>query len=549
MTDALSQEKNNKISLEQRNFIWFSEKIDEIKKPISTALWWVLEYQRNNDNYISIKLFNSKNQNISKQDIDNAHMFIEHYNNKLKRIKEELIEEPNIYEPQKKLLINIIEWTLLRSKLLYYATYIEAEKWWYILDQNDKQNYLKNIEKIEKIIYGWSISDNKKEKEAIINNLSWIFNKNSSFLDKNQKNIFSSFLSKFSNSKTTTIKKNNNKTESEKISIINVCYLFQKVLDTYDVKNKIVIIDENLQEEKEENNILYIPKNYDQKERTNTIKKYKLEKTVKIILDDNLPNFGVGDYKLDVPGKYKDISIERICQLIDHEISTHLLRMINKNKGINIKTEWYLETEEWIATMNEKLVSQNRENLKSDEPTIHHTSTFIAENYNFNDTKELLYIYYILNWKSTQEAENLSEQRALRVKRYHSFDLPGANRKDVVYRRWLIDAIKYIKDLDKTKEEDIKQLTEDIWNFYIAKLGKDEIRNANKIFEWLSIDKEQLIMPIAIGKILYEKLLWNKMDKIDDIRFLATTQKLNYKQKKIILETLSFIKEKTEKES
>jgi len=53
-------------------------------------------------------------------------------------------------------------------------------------------------------------------------------------------------------------------------------------------------------------------------------------------------------------------------------------------------------------------------------------------------------------------------------------------------------------------------------------------------------------MPIAIGKILYEKLLWNNLKSIDDIRFLATKQKLDYKQQKNILEIISFIKGNTE---
>ena len=52
-------------------------------------------------------------------------------------------------------------------------------------------------------------------------------------------------------------------------------------------------------------------------------------------------------------------------------------------------------------------------------------------------------------------------------------------------------------------------------------------------------------MPIAIGKLLYEKLLGNKLDDINDIRFLASNQKLTYEQKKLLLEIISLIKEKS----
>lgn len=203
--------------------------------------------------------------------------------------------------------------------------------------------------------------------------------------------------------------------------------------------------------------------------------------------------------------------------------------------------------------MNEKLTSQKRDDLAMDTPTIHNTSLLIGELYNFEETKELLRIYYTMTGVGNEDDDNkeektpeiMAEKRALRVKRYHAFDRPGANRKDVVYRRGLVDAVTYIKDLDKNNIDDIQKLQQHMKNFYLSKLGKEEIQNADQIFEGFSFAKDSIILPIAVGKLLYEKLLGNKMNDIDDIRFLASDQKLDYKQKKLLLEILSFIKERS----
>ncbi|MFA5747978.1 MAG: hypothetical protein WC872_02580 [Candidatus Absconditabacterales bacterium] len=128
----------------------------------------------------------------------------------------------------------------------------------------------------------------------------------------------------------------------------------------------------------------------------------------------------------------------------------------------------------------------------------------------------------------------------MRVKRFHSFDLPGANRKDVVYRRGLEDVIQFIKNADK------KNLQQEMHNFYITKLGEKELKNEKYIEELLQgfdINENEIIMPIAIGKILYEKLLGHNLNQIDDFRFKLGEGKLNHKQKKLLLEILHFIKE------
>ncbi len=538
--------------LHQRDFIRFSEQIDSIKKPISSALWWVLEYEKNNINYISSKLFNSKNKIVTQQDIDNAKMFLTHYCNQLKRLKEELINDTGLNEPQKKLLINTIQGSILRIILLEHAMYLEAEKWGYPLDEKKKTECLEKINEIESIIYGPRVIDQPEERTIVMTKLDYLFQNNKHKLLPEEQKKFEELLSKFPE-RNATGELQEDKNALGELPLIDICHLFQKILNIYDIPSKIVIIDKNISQEKDENGILYLPFEYDQKALTKAYERHNIKKTFKITLDPRVSWFGIKEYSVDIPTSRDRLSVKRLCQLIDHEITTHLLRTVNKRNTVNLNTEWYLETEEWIATMNEKLTSQKRDDLAMDTPTIHNTSLLIGELYNFEETKELLRIYYTMTGVGNEDDDNkeektpeiMAEKRALRVKRYHAFDRPGANRKDVVYRRGLVDAVTYIKDLDKNNIDDIQKLQQHMKNFYLSKLGKEEIQNADQIFEGFSFAKDSIILPIAIGKLLYEKLLGNKTNDIDDIRFLASDQKLDYKQKKLLLEILSFIKERS----
>lgn len=465
------------------------------------------------------------------------------------------MNDTGLNDLQKKLLLTTIQGNILRIILLEHAVYIEAEKWWYPLDEKKKTECLEKINKIESVIYGPRVIDQPEERTIVMTKLNHLFQDNKYKLTPEEQNKFEQLLAKFPE-RNTLNEKLKEKDSLGELPLMDICHLFQKVLSIYNIPSKIVFIDEKISQEKEEEDILYLPFDYDQKALTKAYKDHGINNIFKITLDPRVSWFGIKEYAVNIPTSRDKMSVKRLCELIDHEINTHLLRAHNKRNTVNLTTEWYLETEEWIATMNEKLTSQKREDIKIDTPTIHNISLLIGELYNFDDTKELLRIYYTMTVNEWEEQENkekntpeiMAEKRALRVKRYHAFDHPGANRKDVVYRRWLIDAITYIKNLNKDDINDIQKLQKHMNNFYFSKLGKAEIQNADELFEWFTIDKKNVILPIAIGKLLYEKLLGNKLNDIDDIRFLSSTQKLDYKQKKLLLEIISYIKDKHTKE-
>jgi hypothetical protein len=67
---------------------------------------------------------------------------------------------------------------------------------------------------------------------------------------------------------------------------------------------------------------------------------------MKIIIDPNSTSIAVGENDMKIPAAYKSLSIKRICELMDHEISTHALTNKNNKKTLNIKSDTYLELQE-----------------------------------------------------------------------------------------------------------------------------------------------------------------------------------------------------------
>jgi len=74
------------------------------------------------------------------------------------------------------------------------------------------------------------------------------------------------------------------------------------------------------------------------------------------------------------------LSKEKVVQLFEIVLDIY---------GLKERTvwEWYLEAEEWFATLSELMLDNNLQEITV-LPTINHISTFVAENYNFFDTKK-----------------------------------------------------------------------------------------------------------------------------------------------------------------
>lgn len=195
-----------------------------------------------------------------------------------------------------------------------------------------------------------------------------------------------------------------------------------------------------------------------------------------------------------------------------------------------------MQTEEGIAMTNEGAVTVlNLDDLTAGEPTIHHLSTFVAENYDYNQTFAILKAYFLMMGQSEEDAAKEASKRTKRVKRFHANDKPGANRKDVVYRRGKRQVVEF---LSTATLEELQEWRDLMYQGKFGEADKDSIESL------LGSKKPDFKMPFALGKILYQRSLGIKMDqlKMSDKRFQLNGAELNRIQSRKVAEILSFVK-------
>lgn len=219
----------------------------------------------------------------------------------------------------------------------------------------------------------------------------------------------------------------------------------------------------------------------------------------KAVVDANATMFSANSASkiLTIPqSKIAGLSLFRLLQLFDHEIGTHALRGQNMLRTLGVAGAHYLEHEEGWAMLSEKLFTETPETLIL-EPTIHHITTFIAENTPAKETENLIRIYFLLAGIQENPAD-----RMRRVKRFVSFELPGANRKDVSYTRGNLDIVQEWKRLSRDPAAR-KRFVQD---FYFSKLSLSDQSYVPGMRESMNISDDDLVYPLWIGKILAKKL-------------------------------------------
>ncbi len=477
--------------------------VQSIVRDYSKEFIWEIEYVKNDDNTFTNKKFFSQKQKITKLDIEEI---INEFNTRLEELKKQkklLIHDKNISNTEKNFLLNNINFKWLKFILLKNSIYLEAEKAWYDLEENDRKKYLRRVNILQDVIYWPEISSDKTIENNIINHLSELYYKFSDKLTDEEKTLFVDILKKhnpnFEADKKLDKKEKIDKETDKEININDAIKIFQMILDLYWLNDWQII--------------------------------YR-----------DAGNFKVSNEEkaLIVPSKYKQIKLSRLLKLIDHEISVHMLRWDNNLKTLNIFWEWYLESEEWLASVSERQVALWK--LKTDSKvTPSMINSWIAENYDFFDMLEILKVYNRLStkdWSSQEKNIDVkSLDTALRYKRFVSLYEKWANRKEVTYSRWNKNIISILQS-----NIDIKQFLTD---FYFAKLSANDLQFVEWFKKELSIDNSQLKYPIWIWKILYKKLNWKKviLDKLkqEDNRF-EIVDNLTTDTKRKVIEILNYIK-------
>lgn len=479
-----------------------TKKIEEIKSWFQNPLKGILKYIEHDQLDINVYFF--WNNKIINQDLINT--LVLEFQKKIQKIKEMKYEviNSNLSDVEKNFLLNSLNTSALKFILFKYSIYLEAEKAWFELSKEIRNLCLKKVNKLQNIIYWPEISSVIPEKEDVLSTLHELFELKWNKLNHDEQTFFRDFLNSFdfdyvkeiSDSK---IKKD--KLEDIFLSKEKVVQLFEIVLDIYWLKERKVSVE-------------------------------------------NVWNFSVRKNQIVIPEwKFDITSLKRILQLIDHEVWVHAIRWFNTEVTLKTAWDWYIEWEEWFAMLVERLFDENILEIKSSS-TKSHISSFIAENFDWKTTQEILRIYYkmVMNeWVSDDIISKEAKDRMLRVKRFVSLEEKWANRKDVSYTRGQYSILTYIQNIE------VGWIANFLKDFYFSELSVDDIWLVKDFREILVINEKELKYPLWIWKILYKKLSWEKvfLEKLkqEDFRF-ESIDKLSFDIKRKIIKILSIINNK-----
>lgn len=481
-----------------KNFLDYTKDVQNIKSGFVTPMWWILKYIQEEDNlYINQNFFEWK-KIITESDIDYLKKLFDEKLHNIKSLKKELIES-NLKDIEKKFILNSLNSIWLKYILFKNSVYLEAEKAWFNLTNEQRVTYLYKINRLQNIIYWPEISSLDSEKNSVLDKLTQVYRDNNKKLDEDEKQFFLDFLNSFDfddfEETFDPSTKQSIALSKKYLSSDKVILLFEMVIDLYNLDWWTVFLDQDVW--------------------SFSVKKEKKQ----IVLPSK---------------KLEKISLKRILELFDHEIWVHAIRWFNSTQTLKTNGDWYLEIEEWMATLSELLFDEKIENVVV-EPTIHHISTFFAENMNWEDTKKMLEIYFKMIKSKIVSSEDIEKEafdRMLRVKRFVSLKEKWANRKDVSYTRWQSQIVEFFQNNDtETRWQFIK-------DFYFAKLAFEDIWLVKEFRESLDIDESELKYPLWIWKILYKKLLWEKITldwlQEEDFRFQIIEELSIWVKRKIV---------------
>ncbi|MDD3144973.1 MAG: DUF1704 domain-containing protein [Candidatus Gracilibacteria bacterium] len=491
-----------------KGFLEYTKDVQNTKSGFASPMGGILKYIQNEDGLnINQDFFGGKNI-ISQNDIDELLKTFDKKLSEIKNIKKEL-KDSSLQEVEKKFILNSLNGVGLRYMIFKSSIFLEAEKSGFELTEEQRNFYLRRVNKLQTIVYGPEISSIKSEKSSVLKELSNIYETNNLKLDEGEKKSYLECLKTLGFngiSATNNFKKggNNNKLVEIFLSKEKVVGLFEMLIDLYELKGWSVFVDDkvgNFSIKKEKKQII-LPES-------------KLEKT----------------------------SLKRILELFDHEVGVHMVRGFNSSKTLNTNGDGYLEAEEGMATLTELMFDEKIEDI-SVSPTIHHITTYVAENFDFDNTIKFLELYYKLLKPKNTSFDDIKKEaldRTLRVKRFVSMYEKGANRKDVSYTRGQTQVVEYFQNNDtETRGQFLK-------DFYFAKLSFEDIGLVKEFRESLGIDESELKYPLWIGKILYKKLLGEEVTlaglKEEDFRF-EQIEKLSIGVKKKVVKILQEIRGK-----
>lgn len=399
---------------------------------------------------------------------------------------------------QKQFLNNITMMMCEHLECFQNAIFLEAEKCGLELSDADRQKYLNEVNRLQNDYYGPEISAIPEEKALVGEQLEEIFQKNKEKISHEECVIFEKFLQKSGfnqenpkKEKSSEVTLRKEKSEDLKQILLEesaIVEILEMVLDLYEMHDWAVEVNENRK---------MFSVFYDEK---------------KIILPKN---------------KLSSTSLFRLLEVMDHEIGVHAIRGVNTLATLQIAGMSYLPHEEGMAATAEDMLVHDMATI---EPKIthHHLISFIAENLDSTETEQILKIYFQLT--ETPESDKMAHDWTMRIKRFMSHKMPGANRKDVSYSRGNRDIVEKLTSLSADERKKFLQ------DYYFSKLSFDDQKFLPELRKLFPEADQNALYPQWVGKILFRKLIGEKIFFQDftekDGRFV---EKINFgTQRKII---------------
>ena len=570
----------NKMTSSQKDV--FLNYLSEIERNKIWPLSWEISYKKQEvdslENYIATQLFNENTKKLNLKDVEEAIWFVKRWKHNLIELKTEIESNQFLAKNQKNFLINNIDSILTRMELVLKWVYIEAEKWWYKLDREKRNELKQKVQKLCNQIRWPRASDVPDEKFLVLKNIYDKFCEKKDVLSEDEKGKLNEFFEKFQVSSYSDIVDNNyeydweNYLEKEEklkwtIHLDKYVYIIKMILENIygidcvfiskwkDFRNGRNILETSFDKEWDIVLLRWDTDDFDEKK---FIENKWLSENFFIKIDPNKENLSAWAWIINIPysQNYKSMDITRFLSLIEHELK-HIIRArstadtlpLNIDKKINNiplsnKEKWFeeldsAEIEEWITKFSEEAVSQDIENMKANV-SIWHIATFIWENYWYDEWKQLLKIYLKLNWKDESSAEKEATTRIRRIKRFFPLDEPGAYWKDTLYYRSKKNIIELVQQCQK--ENNPKKLEKLAKTAYVAKLWKHDIQNFHDMIKSMATEEAYDEIPYEIWKIIYTKLSGESLKDAEkwDIRF--SINKLNAQQKRALVEILKYTK-------
>ncbi len=538
--NTIEQEKN----LKENDFLYFSNKLLKIKSSHKRFFSHQFSYKKINTPHsqpttffpreINTGLFGNNIEKITEENIQNAQNI---KNKKIIEIKELIkeVKNTNLDNYLKNFLLNSLEESKYKLEILHYIIYVEAEKWWFELTNEERKAIVKKIDEFQNKIYGIPIFEHPEEKKLVLDKMTKLLFKYWYILNIDEKKQIKNFLNNFwywyenwYEKEKKTIKNDSHsiyeKELNKEIKYYQLSPLLEKVCNFYWISLQIYF-------------------DWNKSLQSNTKNLWILD------ISDEYRNFSIdpNSKKIKIPKTAKLTKIKAL-KLLDHEIGVHVLRSENMKNTTMISWKWYQKHEEWLAKIFENICIWDKKDI-SIEIWKWHIRNFIAEHKDIDETYKLTFLFYRLlgeekkkkgeDFQTIEHIEEEAYNRSLRSKMGLSIYEPWARRKDNFYFRWKKEIRETLQNLKS--EKDYQQF---LRNFYYTKISLKEMYLINWLKKLFNRE-EKIHLPLPIGKILYLKLLKEKIffkDLIkEDKRLWIKKIKLDTKRK--LINILQEIKE------